>query len=407
LHLRSSGGFLRNYSLKTKTFVLLACIVLLATLPPGLYYVTTIRALAHLGASERIDETLSWALDHQSAGAGRAAAALALKEYRQVLVLRESIVRQVVLFSIFYTVFVAALSLTVGYLFVARITRGLVNLTEATSLLAADNPLYKIESTEGGEIGRLINAFNTMGERLVQARQEKIMAERRATWQRVARIIAHEIKNPLTPIKLSTERLYDKFLNNAADFPQVLQSTTGTILSEIENLQKLVDTFHKYAKFPDPVLRLEPIREVVEETCALFGTEAAIAVDLAPDLPSINMDKGQIREAIANLVKNAVQAVEEAGWRGEIRVRCAVVGDYVEIAVTDNGCGISVENQKKLFQPYFTTKIHGNGIGLALTERIIHLHGGKILCESEVGSGTTFTILLSTKGPYHGQDTRC
>jgi two-component system, NtrC family, nitrogen regulation sensor histidine kinase NtrY len=404
---RNKTRFPRDLSLKTKTFVLLACIVLLATVPPSVYYVKTIGALAHLGASERIDRTLSSSIDAQTSDAGRRDAALALKEYRQISVLRESIMRQVVLFSVFYVVFVAVLSLAVGYLFIARITKGLGTLTRATDLLAADDPLYKIESSEGGEIGRLIDAFNTMGERLTLARQEKIMAERRATWQRVARIIAHEIKNPLTPIKLSTERLYEKFLNGAPDFPDVLKSTTRTILSEIDNLQKLVETFHKYAKFPDPVLKLEPIGNVVRETCGMFGAEAGVTLDLAPDLPVVNIDKGQIREALTNLLKNAVQAVEEAGQPGEIRVSGKVSGDYVEIAIADNGCGISAENQKKLFQPYFTTKKHGTGIGLALTERIINLHGGKILCESAEGAGTTFTLLLNRKDPYHGQDTRC
>lgn len=403
---RNKGAVLRNLSLKTKTFVLLICIVLLATLPLGIYYVKTSQVLAHLGASEAIDRTLSGAIDEAKTGAARQDAALALKEYRQITVLRESIVRQVLLFSICYILFVAVFSLIVGYFFIARITRPLRNLIDATSLLAAENPQYKIDNTEGGEIGRLIEAFNAMGEKLTVARQERIMAERRATWQRVARIIAHEIKNPLTPIKLSTERLYEKFLNQSADLAQVMQSTTGTILSEIDNLQKLVDTFHKYAKFPDPVLRLEPLRDIITDTCAMFGGGAHIAVRLSRDIPPMLLDKGQIREAFTNLVTNALQAIEEAGRSGMVTVAGRVAGDYVEITVEDDGCGISAENQKKLFQPYFTTKKHGNGIGLALTERIIHLHGGKITCESQEGRGTKFTILFNKKDPYHGQDTR-
>ncbi len=403
---QSRSGFWRDRSLKTKTFVMLACIVLLATLPPGFYYVKTIGALAHLGAGERIDRTLAASVDRQTDDAARGDAVLALKEYRQISVLRESIVRQVIVFSVCYLILVTALSLATGYLFIGRITLGLKNLIDATSLLAADNPQYRIENSEGGEIGRLIEAFNAMGERLTLARQEKIMAERRATWQRVARIIAHEIKNPLTPIKLSTERLYDKFLNGAPDLAQVMQSTTTTILAEIENLQKLVDTFHKYAKFPDPVLRPQSIGDVVRETCGMFG-DSFVTVSLAQNLPIVKIDKGQVREALTNILKNAVQATEDAGRRPEIKISGRVVGDYVEIAVADNGCGISAENQKKLFQPYFTTKNHGNGIGLALTERIVNLHGGKILCESREGEGTTFTILFNKEDPYHGQDTRC
>jgi nitrogen fixation/metabolism regulation signal transduction histidine kinase len=398
---------LKNLSLKIKTFILLACIVLLATLPLGIYYVTTSQVLAQLGAGEAIDKTLSASIDVLTNGESRHDAVLALKEYRQISVLKASIVRQVLLFTVCYIVIVTVLSLVVGYFFISKITKPLRNLIDATGLLAADNPQYKIAAAGGGEIGKLIEAFNAMGEKLIVARREKIMAERRATWQRVARIIAHEIKNPLTPIKLSTERLYDKFLNHSKDFPEVMKSTTSTILAEIDNMQKLVDTFHKYAKFPDPVLRLERLSDVVSEVCALFGPLSRIACDLPPNLPEVRIDKGQIREALTNLITNAQQAIAEAARpEGNITVKGRVAGDYVEVTVTDNGCGISAENQKKLFQPYFTTKKHGNGIGLALTERIISLHGGTILCESDVGTGTTFTILFNVKDPYHGEDTR-
>jgi two-component system, NtrC family, nitrogen regulation sensor histidine kinase NtrY len=398
---------MRGLSLKTKTFVLLSCIVLLATLPLGFYYVKTAQVLAHLGAGETVDRALAAAIDQSPPGVVRQDAVKALKEYRQISVLRESVVRQVVLFSVFYIVFVAVLSLIVGYVFISRITRPLRDLISATRLLAAENPQYKIDNREGGEIGLLIDSFNVMGEKVSLARQEKIMAERRATWQRVARIIAHEIKNPLTPIKLSTERLYDKFLNQSPDLPQVMQSTTGTILSEIDNLQKLVDTFHKYAKFPDPVLKPESLAIIIRDVCGMFDPGTGITFSLPPDLPPLLLDRGQIREAFTNLVKNALQAVEEAGRPGTVKVSGRAAGDYLEITIEDNGCGISAENQKKLFQPYFTTKKHGNGIGLALTERIIHLHGGKIICESAEGRGTTFTILFNMKDPYHGQDTRC
>jgi two-component system, NtrC family, nitrogen regulation sensor histidine kinase NtrY len=402
LKFRNSAAALKRLSLKAKTFILLICIVLLATIPPGVYYVKTAQVLAGLGASEAVDRTLSGAIGLARGEAGKREAALALKEYRQIAVLKESIVRQVLLFSACYILIITALSLIFGYFFIVQITKPLRNLIDATSLLAADNPGYKIDNSSGGEIGRLIDAFNAMGERLIVARQEKIMAERRATWQRVARIIAHEIKNPLTPIKLSTERLCDKFQNNSADFPQVLQSTAQTILSEIDNLQRLVDTFHKYAKFPDPVLRPESIGDIVAETCGMFSAEAAVALDMQNGMPRVHVDRGQIREALTNLLRNSVQAVAEAGRQGSITVRGRHDKERVFIAVEDNGCGISGENQKKLFQPYFTTKKHGNGIGLALTERIMNLHGGTIACESREGEGTTFTLTFNLKDPYHG-----
>ncbi len=397
---------MRNRSLKTKTFLLLACVVLIATLPLGVYYVKTSSLLAQLGESEAIDKTLTSSIDLLHTDDVRQDALLALKEYRQIGVLKKSIVHQVVLFTMCYIAAVTVLSLVVGYFFISRITRPLRNLLDATAMLSEDNLQYKIENTASGEVGKLVDAFNAMGEKLLVARQEKIMAERRATWQRVARIIAHEIKNPLTPIKLSTERLYDKYLNQSKDLDDVMKSTTATILAEIDNMQKLVDTFHKYAKFPDPVLKDERLQDILVDVCALFKDTIPVTCSVAPDLPAVKVDKGQIREALSNLLTNAAQAIAESGRQGSVTVTAGLSGKYVQITVADNGCGISEENQKKLFQPYFTTKKHGNGIGLALTERIISLHGGKISCESTLGEKTAFTILFNVKDPYHVEDTR-
>jgi nitrogen fixation/metabolism regulation signal transduction histidine kinase len=245
-----------------------------------------------------------------------------------------------------------------------------------------------------------------MSRDLREARKQRLIAERRATWQRVARIIAHEIKNPLTPIKLSTERMYEKFAAGSGDFPAVLKSTTTTILSEIANLRKLVETFHRYAKFPDPVLRRGDLNAVIGEVCAMFeGETARIEVASAERLPPVDIDAGQIREALTNLVRNALDAVGDSPGQGVVCVRSLCRVDQVVVEIADNGCGIAPEHRDNLFQPYFTTKEHGNGIGLALTERIISLHGGTIGFEGEPGEGTTFYVALPAVGAGVAGDT--
>jgi two-component system, NtrC family, nitrogen regulation sensor histidine kinase NtrY len=382
-------------SLRTQTFILLILLVLLATIPLVIYYVQETQGLSGLGTDPKIESSLQRSIDLASTQDDKENAATALKRYRQIKVLKDRIVSQVITFSIFYSIGVVFISLVLGYFLVSRITKPLKTLTEATQRLAHDELDLAIEAKGGGEITRLIASFNKMAHDLKTAREQRAIAERRATWQHVARTIAHEIKNPLTPIKLSTERMYEKFLNNSKDFPEVIKSTTNTVLNEINNLQKLVETFHRYAKFPDPVLASQSLEEIVREVASLQSSgKIPIETEIAPALPQISLDKGQIKEALANLIKNGIEAVEAVGRPGKITVKCVKVEKDICLSIIDNGCGISLENQKKLFQPYFTTKKHGNGIGLALTERIITLNGGKIACESTEGVGTTFTIIL-------------
>lgn len=390
----------QNLSLKTKTFILLIVIVLLSTLPLIVYYVKTTQGLTALGTDADVEHSLSRAVELSQGMEEKEAAALALKKYGQIKVLKASIVGQVLFFSLVYFGAVMAIAIVLGYVFISRITRPLVELTAATRRLARDNLSDSLHEAGGGEIGQLIMAFNKMIRDLRVAREQQAIAERRATWQRVARTIAHEIKNPLTPIKLSTERMVDKFVNQSKDFPDVIKSTSQTILQEIDNLQKLVDTFHKYAKFPDPVFKPEKLNAIVSDVLAMFPGSGKVEVSAGLDegLPEMSLDRGQMREALINLVKNAVQAVEETDRHGRVKVTVKNEDDRVLLSVADNGCGITDENKKRLFQPYFTTKKHGSGIGLALTERIVSLNGGEILCESETGKGTTFTLIFKKQG---------
>lgn len=380
-------------SLKTKTFVLLLLILLLSVIPLMIYYHNAMRALSDLGMDPAVEASLSKSIALSQSNTEKIVSADALKKYNQIKVLKNRIVGQVVAFSLVYSAVLFLISLAAGYFFISKITRPLEDLTEATHKLSRDQLDYKLREDAGGEVGRLVQSFNRMADDLKTARKHREIAERRATWQRVARTIAHEIKNPLTPIKLSTERLYDKYLNGSGDFPEVLKSTTQTILAEISNLQKLVDTFHRYAKFPDPVLKPESINQIIKGSVSLYESEdVSLTVQLAPDVPDLPLDHGQIKEALTNLIKNSMEAIQSKQTKGVITLVTKNEKDAVAVTVTDNGCGISPANQKKLFQPYFTTKEHGNGIGLALTERIISLNNGKITVESEQDQGTTFFI---------------
>jgi nitrogen fixation/metabolism regulation signal transduction histidine kinase len=389
---------MKNVSLKTKTFILMIFLVLLTSIPIMLYFIKTARALSDLGMEPEIEKSLVRSIELAPERESKEESAGALKKYRQIKALKSRIITQVLFFSAFYSIAIVIISMIIGYFFIAKITRPLRNLTEATRKLSMDKLDYRLDDSAGGEIGQLVKSFNTMAGDLETARQQRAIAERRATWQRVARTIAHEIKNPLTPIKLSTERMYDKFLNQSKDFPDVIKSTTNTILNEIGNLQKLVDSFHKYAKFPDPVLKPEDLDRIIRDAVTLFAAQgAAIGYSCKGPLPELMLDKGQMREVLVNLVKNSIEAVEEKAGEGRITIESRYDSDGVMVQISDNGCGISEEDQKRLFQPYFTTKKHGNGLGLALTERIISLNGGTITCKSTQDAGTTFTIIFKNE----------
>lgn len=394
---------MNNLTLKAKTFILIVSLVLLTTGPLVFYYLQAAQGIGNLGTDPRIESSLMQCIEFSSTVADKEQAAEALKKYRQIRVLKNRIVTQVALFSIIYSIVVIALLLIVGYLIVSRITRPLKDLTAATRRIAEDRLDEKLPETTGGEIGELVHAFNVMADDLKNAREQRAMAERRATWQHVARTIAHEIKNPLTPIKLSTERMYEKYLMESKDFPEVIKSTTQTILTEIGNLQKLVDSFHRYAKFPDPALKNESLGTIARETALLFDIGSTKVTCLVDDaIPDLLLDKGQIREAITNLIKNAIESTVGTGRDPKIVVTVRRTGENVVASICDNGCGVARENRAKLFQPYYTTKKQGSGIGLALVERIMTLHGARIEVRSEENSGTEIRLLF--KVPDEGEN---
>jgi two-component system nitrogen regulation sensor histidine kinase NtrY len=275
-------------------------------------------------------------------------------------------------------------------------------LTQATRRIAEGDLKHKVslKSPGGSEIRTLIHSFNQMASRLEKTTEELRLAENKATWREVARTIAHEIKNPLTPIKLSAQRVEKKFKENAGDFDRVLHTATGTILSEIENMERLVEAFHKYAKLPDPIRKREDINLLLEESVALFSGTGGISFMGKPDLPPVLIDRGQFKETITNIIKNAVEATEEN--RRRIMVESFVQNKKVCVRISDNGPGIPEENLQKLFVPYFTTKPEGNGIGLALAERIISQNGGKMFYDGKGGQGAVFVIELKPEEKNQG-----
>jgi len=219
-----------------------------------------------------------------------------------------------------------------------------------------------------------------------------VQAQKLAAWNEAARRIAHEIKNPLTPIQLSAERIAKKFQNNEADAPQAIDEGTKTIVSEVRQLKRMVDEFSRFARMPAVHLRHAQLAEILQQAASLYGDVkrgVTVSVTVDPEIELL-MDPEQIRRAVGNLLNNAVEATDS----GEIRVTARRAPHRVVIEVADPGRGVPDRDKEKLFLPYFSTKGRGTGLGLAIVHRIVNDHDGRISVHDNYPRGTRFEIEL-------------
>lgn len=220
-----------------------------------------------------------------------------------------------------------------------------------------------------------------------------IKAQRAVAWQEVARRMAHEIKNPLTPIKLSTERMVKKWENREADFNQIFERSTKTIIKEVEGLKRMVDEFSRFSKMPEIKKIPTNMPAVIDEVVNLYkgyrGIE--INVSLPEESPLVELDEEQFKRVMINIFDNAIHAISNKG-RIDVRLRFELPSNMVSIDIADNGPGIRDEDKERLFLPYFSTKKDGTGLGLAIANRIIAEHRGYIRVSDNEPKGTVFTI---------------
>lgn len=232
---------------------------------------------------------------------------------------------------------------------------------------------------------------------------ELLAAQRAAAWQEVARRMAHEIKNPLTPIQLSAERIrrrYSSLHNSSLDSTaEVIESGTATILREVASLKTMVDEFSQFARLPSAKPEPGDLNETIRNVGEIYRDREGgieIKLDLQPDLPTHNFDPEQIKRALVNLIENAIESYEETVRHKPVMISSLLdqAGERIIIRVTDYGRGIAPENYAKLFQPYFSTKGRGTGLGLAIVRRIITEHFGRIYARGNEAGGSDFIIEL-------------
>jgi two-component system nitrogen regulation sensor histidine kinase NtrY len=228
----------------------------------------------------------------------------------------------------------------------------------------------------------------------------QLIDQRHAAWSDVARRIAHEIKNPLTPIQLATERLKRRYRKQIAEDGELFEELTGTIIRQVGDLRKMVDEFSSFARLPKPVFRNEDAVDLVRQ--ALFLQEVAhpeinYGFSAADDVPRIECDRHQFGQAMTNVLKNAAEAVEakrreaDADYRGRIEVAVEADERQLTVCVTDNGIGLP-QGAERIIEPYVTTREKGTGLGLAIVKKIVEEHGGELSFAAAQGGGTRATL---------------
>ena len=286
----------------------------------------------------------------------------------------------------------------IGSLVARRTARDLDQLVEGSIAAARGDLDHRVPVRDTDEVGAVASAFNFMMEDLKTSKEKLVIAERIAAWQEIARRLAHEIKNPLTPIQMAMDTLRKSYKKQHPDFAEILEESTTTVLEEADRLKRIVAEFSDFARMPKPELGRVDLNDVIGSSLALYKeTLPHIEAKLDPLLPELDGDKGQLNQVLLNLVENGRDALgDREGGRVIVTTRRSEAQDRLTFVVEDNGPGVPAELKDKVFAPYFTTKITkgGTGLGLAIVHRIISDHGGRITVSDTPGGGARFTIEL-------------
>ncbi len=281
----------------------------------------------------------------------------------------------------------------------ARVTRPVEQLARAAQDVAAGNWNTRVEVAGRDELSQLAESFNRMTTELLTQKERLVQSERVAAWRELARRLAHELKNPLFPLQLTVENLVRAREQSPQQFDEVFHESSRTLLAEISNLKAIIGRFSEFSKMPHPQLQAVQINEILQSVAQLFQAQlqapgrAPIQCNLELDdkLGPIAADPELLHRAFSNLVLNAMDAMPNGGT---LTLRSSRDDGKIVIEVADTGSGLTREECKRIFTPYYTSKQHGTGLGLAIVQSVVSDHGGRISVRSEPQRGTVFVIEL-------------
>jgi signal transduction histidine kinase len=307
--------------------------------------------------------------------------------------------RRVLVGAVVVALFAAGLGASVA----ARVSDPVARLTRAARQISAGRLDVRIVADTADELRRLVDDFNLMTEMLAADRAELARTQQLKAWAQMARQVAHEIKNPLTPIQLAAEHLQRVHQDRARPLGPVFDQCVTTILGQVRLLRRIASDFSNFASESTPRVESVPAGDLIDGVLAPYGmglpASVRIETDVAPALPAVQVDRTLIARALTNLVENALQAMPAGGT---IRVSARREDAFVAVAVEDTGVGMTADDVRRAFEPYFSTKTGGSGLGLPNAKRYVELSGGTIALASEPGRGTTITLRLPVARPGAG-----
>ena len=292
-------------------------------------------------------------------------------------------------------VILIALAVIIALLVANYITRPMKLIKDKLGQIKLGRKNEKIDWVRNDEIGGLINDYNRMIDELTESAELLARSERESAWREMAKQIAHEIKNPLTPMKLNIQLLKKSWDDKTTDWESRFEKFSKIMIEQIDSLSKIASEFSDFAKMPKANNEIIDVVSIIENTVVLYqGNNKTINFVNNENIQCfIFADRTQILRVLNNLIKNAVQAISENA-SGKIEINISKENDNFKITISDNGIGISEEQKDKIFSPNFTTKTGGMGLGLAMVKSIVESYEGKIWFESKRGEGTTFFVTL-------------
>lgn len=284
----------------------------------------------------------------------------------------------------------------VAYFLSNYITRSLRVISESVKSLQINKKNEKLIWKSKDEIGALVNQYNAKIEELEESANKLAKTERESAWREMAKQVAHEIKNPLTPMKLSIQHLERTYEQNDPEFKNRLERFSKNLIEQIDALTNIANEFSNFAKMPKAKLDIFNVIDLIKSTVELYSNETRSKIKILKptDVECLILaDKEQILRVLNNLIKNAIQAIPD-NINGDIKVDYKINDSIIEISIIDNGIGISEDLKDKIFVPNFTTKSTGTGLGLALVKNIVESLEGKIWFQTVEQKGTTFYVSL-------------
>ncbi|MGE3771205.1 MAG: ATP-binding protein [Bdellovibrionales bacterium] len=338
-------------------------------------------------------------LDHMQNAQGAVAQYTSLESRRNTV--------QVMVTAIFVVValLLLAIAVWVGLNFANRLLGPIAALIDAADKVRTGNFDVQIpeQQADGNdEIAKLARAFNRMTQQLNEQIAELESAHRKAAWADVARRIAHEIKNPLTPIQLSAERLQRRYMNEITTDRETFKTCTDTIIRQVADIGRMVDEFSSFARMPTPQMKPHDLYDLIRQVVFLMSNTSStisFTTDLPEPTPYVTCDNRQIAQALTNILKNAVESIEgrEGSNLPEGAIHIAVKqrpSGFIDIVITDNGKGLPAEGRSRLTEPYVTTRAKGTGLGLAIVKKIMEVHQGELQLGDNDGGGARITLRM-------------